>query len=333
MAHAHADAAAQPLPVVHPSALERTADAPRWLVDGLWSAEGVGVIGGAPKCGKTWLSLELALGVAAGADVLGRFPVDSPGPVLVYGAEDRAEQLRERMEAICAARSLELAALPIGLIAVPSLRLDDECDFERLQATVMHHQPRLLILDPLVRLHRCDENSAGEMSLLLASLRALQREHAVALVLVHHLSKAPFVRPGQALRGSGDLHAWGDSNLYLRHRSGDLLLYVEHRAAPSPEPFAIDLVTEPAAHLEVVDRQAAPAPAAAAAVAERVLIVLGRDGPLTREQLRSELRTRNATLGEALVRLRADGCIERGEGGFHVTQRPAQRLPIPLGGP
>ncbi|HHH28302.1 MAG TPA: AAA family ATPase [Polyangiaceae bacterium] len=262
MAHANAEAA-QPLPVVHPAALERAPDAPRWLVDGLWSAEGVGVIGGAPKCCKTWLSLELALGVAAGCDVLGRFPVESAGSVLVYGAEDRAEQLRERMEAICTARSLVLDELPVGLIAVPSLRLDDERDLSRLRATIAQHQPRLLILDPLVRLHRCDENSAGEMSVLLANLRALQREHGVALVIVHHLSKAPFARPGQALRGSGDLHAWGDSNLYLRHRSGELLLYVEHRAAPSPEPFAIELVTEPAPHLEVAERDGAPAPRAA----------------------------------------------------------------------
>ncbi len=330
MAPANAEGAVEPLPVLHPTQLERAPDAPRWLVDGLWSAEGVGIIGGAPKCCKTWLSLELAIGVASGTDVLGRFPVENPGPVLVYGAEDHAEQLSERMLGICAARSLVLQDLPIGLITVPSLRLDDEHDLSRLRATVAQHRPRLLILDPLVRLHHCDENSAGEMSVLLASLRALQREYGVALVLVHHLSKAPFARPGQALRGSGDLHAWGDSNLYLRHRAGALLLYIEHRAAPSPEPFAIELVIEPQAHLEVVDREGAPAPAAAAALAERVVAVLERTAPMTRDQLRAELRSRNATLGDALVRLRAEGRIERGTGGFHLCRQSDDAIPIPL---
>ncbi|MEM8559429.1 MAG: AAA family ATPase [Bacteroidota bacterium] len=320
--------------MVHPSALEGASVGPRWLIDGLWAAEGVGVIGGAPKCGKTWLSLQLALGVASGAPVLGRFPVAHAGPVLVYGAEDRAEQLRDRMVAICRAQNLDLTTLPIGLITSPRLRLDTSRDISRLHATIKAHGARMLILDPLVRLHQCDENSAGEMSTLLADLRALQRELGVALVVVHHLSKTPFARPGQALRGSGDLHAWGDTNLYLRHRSGQLQLEVEHRAAPSPEPFAVALSLEPAPHLVVCDPMTAPAPGAATALAERVVSLLERKGPLTRAQLRATLRTRNATLGEALVRLRAEGRIHRGTAGFAVTAPLAgTAIPIPLKAP
>lgn len=328
------DEVAGPLPVVHPSALAPTATGPRWLVDGLWAAEGVGVIGGAPKCCKTWLSLQLAVGVASGEPVLDRFPIEHSGPVLVYGAEDRAEQLRERMESICAATDLDLATLPIGLITVSSLRLDHPRDLTRLHATIEAHEARLLILDPLVRLHRCDENSAGEMSALLADLRTLQRELGVAIIVVHHLSKAPFSRPGQALRGSGDLHAWGDSNLYLRHRNGRLLLTIEHRAAPSPDPFAVELALEPTPHLIIAEPATAPAPSAAAKLANRIVALLDRSGPLTREQLRSALRTRNATLGEALVRLRAEGRLERSKRGFELTPTPEpETIPIPLGVP
>jgi hypothetical protein len=35
-------------------------------------------------------------------------------------------------------------------------------------------------------------------------------------------------RAGQALRGSSEFHAWGDSNLYLRRDGDDLMLTVEH---------------------------------------------------------------------------------------------------------
>jgi hypothetical protein len=41
----------------------RLADCPeqqRWLVDGLWSEEAVGIIGGEPKCCKSFLALDLA---------------------------------------------------------------------------------------------------------------------------------------------------------------------------------------------------------------------------------------------------------------------------------
>jgi hypothetical protein len=56
----------------------------------------------------------------------------------------------------------------------------------------------------------------------------------------HHAKKgAGRARAGQALRGSSEFHAWGDSNLYLRRDGDDLSLSVEHRAAPSiPSPTA-----------------------------------------------------------------------------------------------
>jgi hypothetical protein len=68
---------------------------------------------------------------------------------------------------------------------------------------------------------------------LLAFLRELQRRHAVAIAVVHHARKgAGTLRAGQALRGSSEFHAWGDSNLYLRRDTDDrIALTVEHRAA------------------------------------------------------------------------------------------------------
>jgi RecA-family ATPase len=64
-------------------------------------------------------------------------------------------------------------------------------------------------------LHRLDENSAADISQLLGFLRELQRTHDTAIVLVHHASKKHRAQPGQALRGSSDLHAFGDSNACL----------------------------------------------------------------------------------------------------------------------
>ena len=60
----------------------------RWLVEQLWGDSSVGLIGGAPKCSKTWLGLDLALSVATGTACLGKYAVPQPGPVLVYLAED-----------------------------------------------------------------------------------------------------------------------------------------------------------------------------------------------------------------------------------------------------
>lgn len=321
-----------PLPVARAAEIVSDAGRARWLIDGLWAAEGVGIVGGAPKSCKTWLALDLAVSVATGTDALGRFPVTSAGPVLVYGAEDAAVRLRERLEALSAARGVALATVDVRLILAPSLRLDTERDLARLRRTLVEHRPRLLILDPLVRLHRIDENSAGEMSVLLGELRALQREYELAVVLVHHLRKNGVAgQEGQALRGSGDLHAWGDSNLYLRRREHEIRLTIEHRAAPSPEPCLLELTPEPAPHLRLVDdaKTATADPRAAADLGERIVELLSGAGTaLGRDALRAATRSRNATLGEALVRLRAEDRIERCDDGFRL-RASRDLVPVP----
>jgi hypothetical protein len=327
-----ASAAIDPLPVV--AAGDLTGDRYRtgWLVEALWSEQAVGVIGGAPKSCKTWLALDLAVSVASGTPALGRFAVPRPGPVLLYAAEDAPEHVRDRLDHVARARGLALHGLAVHLILTPQLRLDTPRDRARLRTTLALHRPRLLLLDPLVRLHHADENSAAEMSALLGELRALQRQYALAVLLVHHLRKnAPRSADGQALRGSSDLHAWGDNNLYLRRRDRALRLAVEHRAAPALGPFTLELVADPAVHLRVVaaDGEASPDPPD---LAERVLALLASTQPLGRDALRERLHTRNATLGDTLARLRAEGRIMRTEGGFRLCHEPHDAIPVPASG-
>ena len=68
---------------------------PRWAVPGL-IPEGLSLLAGAPKAGKSWLALNLALGIAAGAPVLGEVAVD-PGEVLYLALEDTPRRLQSRM--------------------------------------------------------------------------------------------------------------------------------------------------------------------------------------------------------------------------------------------
>src|ERR1700751_4117334 len=133
-------------------------------------------------------------------------------------------------------------------------RLDRETDRTRLLETTRRLRPRLLILDPLVRLHGIDENHAGEVAELLAYFRSLQRQCDVSVLLVHHTRKnaAGGAAAGLGLRGSSDIHAFGDSNLYLRRGKDPLVLTTEHRAAPASPPIPLALIaTNPeTTHLE-----------------------------------------------------------------------------------
>jgi hypothetical protein len=110
----------------------RTVPPPRWAAPGL-IAEGVNLLAGPPKVGKSWLSLGLALAVAAGAgdDALGSIPTQA-GAVLYLALEDTPHRLQARMRRILgtrpAPRGLTLAtmcpSLPEGGTAAIARWLD-----------------------------------------------------------------------------------------------------------------------------------------------------------------------------------------------------------------
>src|SRR5690606_22965748 len=114
---------------------------------------------------------------------------------------------------------------------------------------------RLLILDPFIRMHCVDERDACQFAGLLVYLRELQRQFDVAIMLVQASRTTCASRPWDTLRGSVELLAWADSQVYLRRQRGQLLLSVDHRGAPAPEPFGLSLVGDPHAHLEVASRR------------------------------------------------------------------------------
>ncbi len=292
----------------------------RWLIEALWGHQAVGIVGGEPKCGKSFLALDVALAVASGAPCLRHYPVAHSGPVVLFAAEDALHTVRQRLEGIARAAGVCFATLDIHVITVPALRLDLEDDRRQLADTVSRLRPRLLVLDPFVRLHRVDENAAAEVAPLLAYLRGLQRRFETAVLLVHHARKSRHARAGQALRGSSELHAWGDSNLYLRRHRDQLWLSVEHRAAPGAPALALALQGErDAVALRILERPPLPE-TAPSTPSERVLEALAAaPQPLTRRALRDACRMRAASVGEALTTLLAQGRIVEDVGGFRIS--------------
>jgi RecA-family ATPase len=299
----------------------------RWLIDALWADEAVGIVGGEPKCCKSFLALDMAVAVAGGVPCVRRFAPAQTGRVLLFAAEDALHVVRQRLAGIARAAGCVLSDLDIHVITAPSVRLDVELDRDALTATVAELRPKLLVLDPFVRLHRIDENLSGEVAPLLAYLRELQRRFHVAVVLVHHARKGGAkMRAGQALRGSSEFHAWGDSNLYLRRHGDQLALAVEHRAAASITAISLQLAIDgEAIALAAIDRAPAaesPAPAVTpATLADKIEAQLAAsDAPLTAAALRKLCRVRNASLTAALTDLVAAGRARKDATGYVISR-------------
>jgi RecA-family ATPase len=314
------------LPTMRAHRLAERPLARRWLIDGLWADEAVGIVGGEPKCCKSFLALDMAVSVAGGVPCVRTFAPAQTGRVLLFAAEDALHIVRQRLAGIARAAGRVLEDLDIHVITAPSVRLDVELDRDALTATVAELRPKLLVLDPFVRLHRIDENLSGEVAPLLAYLRELQRRFHVAVVLVHHARKGGAkMRAGQALRGSSEFHAWGDSNLYLRRHGDQLALAVEHRAAASITAISLQLVIDgDVVALTAIDRATSEVPPGTSApttlAAKLEEHLANAHAPLTAAALRKLCRVRNASLTAALTDLVASGRARKDAAGYVISR-------------
>jgi len=317
------------LPVQRASQLASNGPQTQWLVEELWTEQAVGILGGEPKCCKSFLALDVAVSVASGAACLRQFPVRRSGPVLLFPAEDSLAVVRQRLEGIAAAAQVPFASLPVQVITAPSLRLDTALDRQRLSHTIQQQRPILLILDPLIRLHRVDENDATQIATLLSYLRELQRKFRLAVLLVHHARKdSQSSRPGQALRGSSELHGWGDSNLYLRRKGSQLTLSTEHRAAPSRDHIPLQLSESGSTVALTVVERSSLQPDTPPTPIERVRQTLAQlHEPIPVQQLQKLCAIRTATVCSALAELSTKGEVIRDPRGYQL------RLPLPVSHP
>ena len=242
--------------------------------------------------------------------------------MLLFAAEDAGHIVRNRLEGIAWAAQTRFESLDIAIIDTPVMRLDHGDDRRRLVETVAIVKPGLVILDPLVRLHGVDENAAGDVAPILSFLRDLQRRFETAVLLVHHARKSAAARPGQALRGSSDLHAWGDTNLYLRRKRSRIFMTVEHRAAPGLDDIELELVEHargPALRLcQSPPDDSEPQPQSPQ---RRILQVLARtDRPLSGREIRRRAATRPGTVAKVLNRLVGERRVEHAPGGYRIAR-------------
>jgi hypothetical protein len=310
------------LPFQRASQLSTTGPQTQWLVEGLWAEQAVGILGGEPKSCKSFLALDIALSVASGTACLRQFPVPRAGKVLLFPAEDSLAIVRQRLEGLAGIAQVPFDSLPVEVITAPSLRLDTPTDRQRLTKTVEALRPTLLILDPLIRLHRVDENDATQIATLLSFLRELQRQFQLAVLLVHHARKdSHSSRPGQALRGSSELHGWGDSNLYLRRKGTQLTLSTEHRAAPSQDHIPLPLTQSGSALALRVLEGPVSEPNTEPTPVERVRAALAQlqEPVFSVQQLRKVCAIRTETLCAALEELTQQGELSRNSKGYQLN--------------
>ena len=191
---------------------------PRWAVPGL-IAEGVSLLAGPPKVGKSWLALGLGITVAGCGKALDTIDVE-PGDVLYLALEDTPRRLQSRMRKI-----LQGQPAPKRLtLAISCPPLTDGGD-QKIEAWLdAHPDARLIIIDVLARMRGRDDTGMSAYDADYAAITGIKRiadERGIAVVLVHHVRKMASDDFLTEVSGTNGLAGAADAVLVLKRSRGD----------------------------------------------------------------------------------------------------------------
>lgn len=189
----------------------------RWVVPDVLP-EGLTILAGKPKLGKSWLALDAALAVANGGKVLGR--ECEPGPALYLALEDNQRRLQRRLN-----RIEPHGPWPEALEMHTRWPRFDAGGLDQIRAWIKSREgARLVIVDTLAVVRPVQKASETAHSSDYGALRGLHQLasiHGIGVVVVHHLRKADAEDPFDAVSGSTGLTGAADTTLILTRREGE----------------------------------------------------------------------------------------------------------------
>lgn len=178
--------------------------------------EGLTLLAGAPKIGKSWMALGWGVSVASGTPAFGTIAVEQ-GDVLYLALEDNERRLKKRLRkmGIVAPERLTLVTqwpdLDNGCIAEMEAWVDDVTN------------PMLIIVDVFNKVRPATGRGEPQYEAdyrALGGLQAFASARNIAIVIVHHTRKMEAEDPFDTVSGSRGLTGAADSVLVLHREAG-----------------------------------------------------------------------------------------------------------------
>lgn len=201
----------------------------RWAVPDL-IPEGVTLLCGKPKLGKSWLLLAILIAVASGAVALGNIAVEQ-GEVLYISLEDKDKRLQKRANIVN--QNCKVSDKFHYATSWPRL---NEGGLEFLEEWIQEHpQVRLIGIDTWAKIkpksHRSNGQQYEEDYDAIVPLQELAAKYQVSIVVVHHMRKTESEDPLDMVLGSTANTGAVDGFLLLYRKRGeqDARLFVTGR--------------------------------------------------------------------------------------------------------
>lgn len=161
---------------------------PNWAVPGLLS-EGLSILAGKPKLGKSWMALNLAITIAAGGTALGMSQV-APGDVLYLSLEDRLRRVQDRARKLL--KGLDCEASSRLHVAVEWPRIDQGGIDHLGEWLEQVERPSMVVIDVWAKFRPAyRQGSQYDQDYQNASaIKALGDQFGTNVLALHHCKKA-----------------------------------------------------------------------------------------------------------------------------------------------
>jgi RecA-family ATPase len=210
----------------------------RWAVPDLLP-EGLTLLAGRPKQGKSWLAFAIGLGIALGGRVLGKVQVEA-GSVLYLALEDRERRLQERQAIL-----MQGSQAPDKLHFTTACPRLDSGGLEAIREWLdSYRDARLVIVDTLACIRppaKKGGNLYAEDTQFIQSLKRIADDYSVSVLAVHHTRKAQADDPVDSISGTLGLGGAADGWLILQRKRGHdrATLSVDGRDIPNAQDMAL----------------------------------------------------------------------------------------------
>ncbi|MGO9122066.1 MAG: AAA family ATPase [Desulfomonilaceae bacterium] len=162
---------------------------PKWIIRDLLP-EGLCLLAGTPKIGKSWLAQHLSLSVASGRSALAHFSCDQ-GDVLHFALEDTQRRFKKRMATMLEGSDAPVLASLYNTCPPLSDKQPDGLDF--IHKWLDEHQSaKLIVIDTLakIRPHKRGHEPLYDRDYRdLEGLQQLAGQYAVAIIVITHTNQ------------------------------------------------------------------------------------------------------------------------------------------------
>jgi hypothetical protein len=207
----------------------------RYIIPEVLAENTINLIVGLPESRKSWLLLDLALGIASGTDWLGRFKCE-PKKVMIIDQERPRQEMQRRLKALLIGKNLELQTLEDNLVPKTgtATRINLEVSYQALCHKIEQLKPDVLLIDSLKTFQTGVITDNTSMQAVFERFKELRDKYNLTILILHHENKGAYIRAregrevtAETIAGAGSI-AEVPENIFIVTKHDDDSSFVHH---------------------------------------------------------------------------------------------------------